>query len=171
MERLKLEYDCLEPAPDGELVRYADAESELSALRARVAELAVEVEEGEAMSDPTDPLDVKRYALVELTGATDTKCYLCRLPLCPFKFQHGREDDTRVQTCIEAERQAEVFQEPPVVPAGWRIGPWGRGGQWVWACVPELLGDDPPPKVLRALAWAKENDDRPPHEDDDKKKE
>ncbi len=80
-----------------------------------------------------------------------------------------RDEYQRTLGALPLVAERDALESPPVVPEGWGITPEnsdGAPGWWI-TLSPEATGYNvTPPAVLRALAWAREHDQRPPHEGD-----
>jgi len=59
-----------------------------------------------------------------------------------------------------------VLEAPPVVPEGWDITPKSSDGTPGWWITRSPEATVTPPAVLRALAWAREHNQRPTHAGD-----
>lgn len=80
------------------------------------------------------------------------------------RIQHTQAELSALRALVaELEAKLATLEAPPVVPEGWRVESLGRG------CVSFRHGTDNascllvPPQILRAMAWAAENNARPPH--------
>jgi hypothetical protein len=133
----------------GAYVTHADADSELSALRARVAELEQDAKVLRArLATPPEWAPV----LAALSDNPDTE-----------------RDGLRTEVVRLTQRLA-TLEAPPVVPEGWTVKRSNdEDGPWVLMCASASSDWDKGQRsqALRALTWALEHDQRPPHASDE----